>query len=130
MLLQLATKLRHWTTHEGLYLPKKKKCIPGSLSLSLSPPLEERARGEVRGSWTLIGSNHLTAIFGKHVLYPASVQIIISSHGRYTLIWLCFLFWFGFTLMLDVEDLMMLQYMRWAWFWCRCVLIVYMKIYS
>jgi len=31
--------------------------------LSLSPPLEERARGEVRGSWTLVGSNHPTALY-------------------------------------------------------------------
>jgi hypothetical protein len=39
---------------------KKKMRIPGSLSLSLSlsPPLEERARGEVGGSRTLVGSNH------------------------------------------------------------------------
>jgi len=62
----------------GVVLTKKKLCIPGSLSLS--PPLEERARGEVRGSWTLIGSNHPTAIFGQHVPYLASVQIVISSH--------------------------------------------------
>jgi len=59
---------------------KKIGCIPGSLSLSLSPPLEERARGEVGGSWTLIESNHLTAIFGQHILYPAGIQIVISSH--------------------------------------------------
>jgi hypothetical protein len=32
--------------------------IPGSLSLSLSPLLEKRARGEVGGSQTLVGSNH------------------------------------------------------------------------
>jgi len=51
-----------------------------SLSLSLSPPLEERARGEVGGSWTLIGSNHPTAIFGQRVPYPAGVWIVISSH--------------------------------------------------
>ena len=95
----------------GVVLTKKKMRIPGSLSLSLSPPLEERARGEVGGSWTLIGSNHPTAIFGERVPYPAGVRIVISSHGRYTLIRLCFLFWFGFTLTLDVEDLMMSQYM-------------------
>jgi hypothetical protein len=29
-----------------------------SLSLSLSPPLEKRVRGEVGGSQTLVGSNH------------------------------------------------------------------------
>jgi len=40
--------------------------------------LEERARGEVGGSWTLIGSNHPTAIFSQHILYPASVQIVTS----------------------------------------------------
>jgi len=55
---------------------KKKLHIPGSLSLS--PPLEERARGEVRGSWTLIGSNHLTTIFSQCVLYLAGIWIIIS----------------------------------------------------
>ena len=49
-----------------------------SLSLSLSPPLGERARGEVGGSWTLVGSNHPTAIFSQRVLYPAGVQIVIS----------------------------------------------------
>jgi len=79
--LQLAMKLRHWTAREGLYLHKK-NCIYQalSLSLSLSPPLEERARGEVGGSWTLVGSNHLTAIFGQCVPYPAGVWIVISSH--------------------------------------------------
>ena len=29
-----------------------------SLSLSLSPPLEKRAKGEVGGSWPLVRSNH------------------------------------------------------------------------
>ena len=62
----------------GVVLIKKNWRIPGSLSLS--PPLEERARGEVGGSWTLIGSNHPTAIFGQRVPYPASVRIVISSH--------------------------------------------------
>jgi len=52
--LQLAMKLWHWTTHKGLYLQKKIVYTRLSLSLSLSPPLEERARGEVRGSWTLV----------------------------------------------------------------------------
>jgi len=50
------------------------------LSLSLSLLHWKRVRGEVGGSWTLIGSNHMTAIFGQHVLYLASVWIIISSH--------------------------------------------------
>jgi len=76
--LQLAAKLQCWTAHEGLYLPKKKMCIPDSLSLS--PPLEERARGEVGGSWTLIGSNHPTAIFGQRIPYLAGIQVVISSH--------------------------------------------------
>jgi hypothetical protein len=42
-----------------------------SLSLSLSPPLEERAKeGEVGGSWTLVGSNHPRAtIPGSRVPY-------------------------------------------------------------
>ena len=43
----------------------KKKIAYPRLSLSLSPPLEERARGEVKGSWALIGSNHLTAREGR-----------------------------------------------------------------
>jgi len=56
--LQLAAKLQHWTAREGLYLQKIFGVYQAlSLSLSLSPPLEERVRGEVRGSWTLIGSN-------------------------------------------------------------------------
>ena len=37
----------------------KKKCVYQALSLSLSPPLEERARGEVRGGWPLVRFNHL-----------------------------------------------------------------------
>ena len=39
---------------------EKKMHIPGSLSLSLSlsPLLEKRVRGEVRGSWPSVGSNH------------------------------------------------------------------------
>jgi len=55
---------------------KKKIAYP---RLSLSPPLEERVRGEVKGSWALIGSNHLTAIFSQHILYPAGVRIDTSS---------------------------------------------------
>ena len=40
----------------GWYLPKFFCIYLGlSLSLSLSPPLEERTRGEVRGSWTRSG---------------------------------------------------------------------------
>jgi len=77
--LQLAMKLQCWTAHKGLYLPKKNAYTRLSLSLSFSPPLEERARGEVGGSWTLVGSNHLTAIFGQCILYPAGVWIVISS---------------------------------------------------
>jgi len=57
----------------------KKKFAYPRLSLSLSPPLEERARGEVKGSWALIGSNHLTAIFGQHISYPAGIRIVTSS---------------------------------------------------
>jgi len=62
---------------QGVVLTKKKIVYT---RLSLSPPLEERARGEVGGSWTLIGSNHPTAIFSQRILYPASIQIVISSH--------------------------------------------------
>ena len=68
--LQLAVKLWCWTAREGLYLGNFFFAYT-RLSLSLSPPLEERVRGEVRGSWTLIGSNHPTAIFGQHIPYLA-----------------------------------------------------------
>jgi len=73
--LQLAAKLQRWTARKGLYLQKKMRILG-----SLSPPLEERVRGEVRGSWTLIRSNHPTAIFGQRIPYPASIRIVISSH--------------------------------------------------
>ena len=48
---------------QGVVLTQKKLRIPGSLSLS---PLEERARGEVGGSWTLVGSNHQNALYRYH----------------------------------------------------------------
>jgi len=53
----------------------KKKIAYTRLPLSLSPLLEERARGEVGGSWT----NHPTAIFGQRVPYLAGLRIVISS---------------------------------------------------
>jgi len=106
----------------------KKNCV--YQALSLSPPLEERARGEVGGSWTWSGPTtqlpFLANVFCTQPVYGSLFLVI----GRYTLIWLCFLFWFGFTLRLDIEDLMILWYMRWAQFWCRCVLIIYMEINS
>ena len=48
---------------------QKKNCIYQALSLSLSPPLDERARGEVGGSWTPVRSNHPSAIFSQRILY-------------------------------------------------------------
>jgi len=77
--LQFTVKRQHWTARKGLYLLKKIAYTRLSLSLSLSPPLEERVRGEVGGSWTLIRSNHPTAIFGQRVPYLAGVQIVFSS---------------------------------------------------
>jgi len=71
--LQLAVKLWHWTACKGLYL-QEKIGIYQALSLSLSSTGRERARGEVGGSWTLIRSNHPTAIFGQHVPYPARLR--------------------------------------------------------
>ena len=60
-------------------LSQKKLHIPGSLSLSLSSTGRESERRGQGGGWTLIRSNHPTAIFGQCVLYPASVRIITSS---------------------------------------------------
>jgi len=123
--LQLATKLQHWTTHEGLYLPKKIAYTRLSLSLSLLHWKREREEwsGGV-GPW----SGPTTQLpfsanaFRTRLAYRSSFLVI----GRYTLIRFCLLFWFGFTLRLDIEDLMISQYMWWARFRCRCVLIVYM----
>jgi hypothetical protein len=59
-------KLWRWTAREGSYLPKKicvYQALSLSLSLSLSPPLEKRARGEVGGSRTLVGSNHPSLLY-------------------------------------------------------------------
>jgi len=63
---------------------RKKKRIPGSLSLSLSlsPPLEKRARGEVGGSWPRSGpttpavfSNHSGYHTVRHIQSPATVYV-------------------------------------------------------
>jgi len=74
---------------QGVVLTKK-ICV--YQALSLSPPLEERARGEVRGGWTQSGSNHLTAIFGQRVPYPASIWIVISSHRTVLVVYMEALF--------------------------------------
>jgi len=127
--LQLAAKLQCWNAREGLYL-QIFFGVYQALSLSLSPPLEEGVRGEVGGSWTRSGPTtrlpFLANAFRTRLAY-GSLFLVIE---RYTLIRLCFLFWFGFTLRLDVEDMMTSRYMRWAQFQCRCVLIVYMEIDS
>jgi len=83
----------------GVVLTKKNWRIPGSLSLSLSlsPPLEERAGGEVRGSWTLVGSNHPTAIFGQRIPYPAAYGSLFLVRGRYRLKSIYFRFYYGRT---------------------------------
>jgi len=73
----VASQVPHWPRPTFVAIEPKKNCV--YQALSLSPPLEERARGEVGGSWTLIRSNHPTAIFGQRVPYPAGIQIVISS---------------------------------------------------
>jgi len=74
LFLQLVMKLQCWIACKGVVLTKKKLRIPGALSLSLSPPQEEKNRGEVWGSWTLVGSNHPISIFGQHVPYLVPVR--------------------------------------------------------
>jgi len=62
----------------GVVLPKKKMHIPGALSLS--PPLEERMRGEVGGSWTLVRSNHPISIFSQCIPYLAPACQLADCH--------------------------------------------------
>jgi len=124
--LQLAAKLQCWTAHEGLYLSKK-NCVYQALSLSLSSTGREskrRGRGEFDPDQVQPPGQlpFLANAFHTRPVYGSSFLVI----GRYTLIWFCLLFWFRFTLRLDVGDLMRLRYMRWARVRCRCVLIVYM----
>jgi hypothetical protein len=66
--------------------------IPGSLSLSLSLSLSstgrESERGEVGGSWTLVGSNHPRAtIPGRRVPYhlglPYQSDVCLIATGRW-----------------------------------------------
>ena len=121
----MASKLQRWNAHEGLYLQKKI-----GVYQALSPPLEERARGEVGGSWTRLGPTTWLPFSANAFRTRPAYGSLFLVIGRYTLIRLCFLFWFGFTLRLDIEDMMISRYMRWARFRCRCVLIVYMEIDS
>ena len=45
-------------SRQGVECGEKNVYTRLSLSLSLSPPLEKRAKGEVGGSWPLVRSNH------------------------------------------------------------------------
>src|SRR5258706_11582514 len=70
-------KLHRFAACGEVWNVKKKMCIPGSLSLSLSlsPPLEKRARGEVGRSWPMVRTNHP----GCH-LQPPSLPYWVAFH--------------------------------------------------
>src|SRR5258706_12651961 len=71
-------KLHRFAACGEVWNAKKKMRIPGSLSLSLSlsPPLEKRARGEVGGSWPMVRTNHP----GCHLQPPGLPYWVVFHH--------------------------------------------------